>query len=481
MTLQEAASLRIVEGVSHGTRALLDDTSSDGVPLSVVAGAAIIVLMSSRPANSRGRPADAPDGLSLRPKVASAPAADRSLSETEQPPARPGGRRWDRWASLAALVLVSIGFGAISPALAGLLGEFGGGAALGAVLVASLGAGRLVGGFPAGMVVERIGTGRVILAGTVTFLVGSLVAAAAPEFPFLALGRFVQGIGLGIVPAGVLAVMMAGEKAEKAGGAMALYQFGLTAGGALGPAIGGPAAAVGGWRMSLLACAVAGVIAIALAVPLARRSIERAPARKAVRGRLGWMGAGLVFLALVPHLVTFLYRMSYSQLALPLYASGPAGFDPAVLGLLLGSQAIVAALMLGPAGWMTNRFGVRPVLAGSLVLAATGVALTPILPAPLGLWIAVSLFGAGLAVMGVASGLFIFTLGGYSTGMLVSIYRLSGDVMQVLGPMVVGPVLEAVGFEWAFFGMAGCGVLALLSLGIRGETHRDDASRGVEP
>src|SRR5215210_3208254 len=190
------------------------------------------------------------------------PSADPAQSSDEAPsPRQVSARPWDRWAGLTALILVSTGFGAISPALAGLLGEFGGGAALGAILVSNLGAGRLAGGFPAAMIVDRIGTGRVILAGTLTFLVGSLVAAAAAVFPMLAFGRFLQGVGLGIVPAGVLAVMMAGARAEKAGGAMALYQFGLTFGGALGPAIGGPAAELGGWRISLLACAVAGVVA----------------------------------------------------------------------------------------------------------------------------------------------------------------------------------------------------------------------------
>ncbi|MDP8921944.1 MAG: hypothetical protein M3O34_03605, partial [Chloroflexota bacterium] len=212
--------------------------------------------------------------------------------------------------------------------------------------------------------------------------------------------------------------------------------------------------------------AVAGVVAAGLALPLARRSVG-SPSARAPRGVLTLMGGIVVLLALFPHLVTFLYRVGYAQLVLPLYASGPAGMDPSFIGLLLGTQAMIAVVMLGPAGWLTNRLGVRPVLAGALLLTSIGVALTPVLPPPLGLWIAVGLFGAGLAIMGVASGLFVFTLTGYSTAMLVSMYRLSGDLMQVLGPMAVGPVLEAIGFEWTFFGLAACGLLALLSLGIR--------------
>ena len=70
----------------------------------------------------------------------------------------------------------------------------------------------------------------------------------------------------------------------------------------------------------------------------------------------------------------------------------------------------------------------------------------------------------GLFILGF---LFIFTLGGYSTGALVGIYRLSGDLMQVFGPVVIGAVLDALGFQASFVTMAVCGLLAMASLLIR--------------
>jgi MFS family permease len=179
------------------------------------------------------------------------------------------------------------------------------------------------------------------------------------------------------------------------------------------------------------------------------------------RERLGWSAAFGVTLVLLPHLATFLFRMSVAQLALPLYASGPAGMEQSTVGLLLGSQAVMALVMLGPAGWATNHFGVRPVVAGALLATALPVALMPLVPTPWGLWVATIMFGGGLAVLGVASGLFIFTLEGYSTGALVGIYRLSGDLMQVFGPVVN-----------LWFGSGGTG----LRLGLRGNTQRAHGS-----
>jgi hypothetical protein len=69
--------------------------------------------------------------------------------------------------------------------------------------------------------------------------------------------------------------------------------------------------------------------------------------------------------------------------------------------------------------------------------------------------------------MGVATGLYIFTLAGFSTGAPVGIYRLSGDVMQVFGPMAIRPILDNLGFTVSFGLMAGFGLLALASLAIR--------------
>lgn len=399
--------------------------------------------------------------------TASSPAAAVSAASPSS-----ASSRYQYWAALLCLTIVSVGFGAIAPSLSSILVELAVTASIGSLLVSALGAGRLIGGFPAGMVVSRIGSGRVILLGCCVFTVGSVVAWQAPVFSVLALGRLMQGIGLGIVPAGVLAGIMAGARAERAGGSMALYQSALTLGGAIGPAVGGPLAERYDWHVSLLFCVLAGLVAIVLAVPLALRpsKLSVAPARP--RERLGWSAAYAVTLVLMPHLATFLFRMSVSQLALPLYASGPGGLEASAVGLMLGTQALMTLVMLGPAGWATNRFGVRPVTAGALLVTSLSIAAMPLVPAPYGLWVAVICYGAGMAVMGVAAGLFIFTLVGYSTGALVGIYRLSGDLMQVFGPAAIGPAIDGFGYEASFSIMAGLGLVALATLALRpGSPH----------
>ncbi len=364
---------------------------------------------------------------------------------------------------LISLALVSVGFGALSPALAEVQVQFGVGAGLGSLLVSGLGVGRLLAGFPAGLLVDRVGPGRVVLGGTFVFVLGSLISAAAPTFGVLVLGRVLQGVGLAIVPAGVLARMMSGARTGQAGGAMAVYQTAISVGGAVGPAVGGLLAVQAGWRSALLFCAAAGLVAFVVALPDRQASARERP--RAVAGQALGRGALLaVALVMVPNAIASFDRFGVGQLALPLYAAGPGDLDATTVGLLLGSQTVVALAMIGPAGWATDRFGSGRVVAASAVLAAMGIALIPHAPGPLGLWVATLLFGVGVSVLGVAGAVHVFTLPLQSTGTLIGVYRLSTDAVQAIGPLLVGPLLEAFGFQATFVGIALFGLLALVGL-----------------
>ena len=359
---------------------------------------------------------------------------------------------------------MSVGFGALSPALAEVQGQFGVGAGLGSLLVGGFGAGRLLVGFPAGVLVDRVGAGRVILGGTLLFVVGSLVGAVAPTFGVLVAGRFLQGAGLAVVPAGVLARMMSGAQAGRAGGAMAIYQAAITVGSAFGPAVGGLLAGVAGWRSALLFCGAAGLVAWAVALPASRAQTRRADRRAADHPRLGRAAMLAVALVMIPNAIASFDRFGVTLLALPLYAAGPIGLDATAIGLLLGSQTAVSLAMLGPAGWAADRFGTGRVVAAAALLASGGIALMPLASGPIGLWSATLLYAVGLSTLGVAGALHVFSLPIQSTGMLVGVYRLSTDAVQVIGPLLVGPALDTFGFEPTLLGMAMLGLLALVGL-----------------
>ena len=171
-----------------------------------------------------------------------------------------------------------------------------------------------------------------------------------------------------------------------------------------------------------------------------------------------------VALVMIPNAIASFDRFGVTLLALPLYAAGPIGLDATAIGLLLGSQTVVSLAMLGPAGWAADRFGTGRVVAAAALLASGGIALMPLASGPIGLWSATLLYAVGLSTLGVAGALHVFSLPIQSTGMLVGVYRLSTDAVQVIGPLLVGPALDTFGFEPTLLGMAMLGLLALVGL-----------------
>ena len=103
-----------------------------------------------------------------------------------------------RGALLATVFLVHLGTAAHVPALPVLREEFLVSAATVSLITAVYGLSRLVFDLPVGMLLERMPRGPLLLAGTLLSLAGSMVAAVAPTFEILLIGRAVSGAGTAV-------------------------------------------------------------------------------------------------------------------------------------------------------------------------------------------------------------------------------------------------------------------------------------------
>ena len=167
---------------------------------------------------------------------------------------------------LLALALVSVGFGAVAPALAQIQQAFGESVQYGALLVSGFGLGRLLAGVPAGLFVDRVGPGLVVLGGAGLFVLGSVIGWAAPAAWVLIIGRVLQGCGCAALPAGILGRMMADADASQTGSRMALYQLAISGGTAVAPIVAGPLVVASGWRSTFAFTSIAGLAAVGLAL-----------------------------------------------------------------------------------------------------------------------------------------------------------------------------------------------------------------------
>ncbi len=111
---------------------------------------------------------------------------------------------------------------------------------------------------PAGLVADRIGKNRLMLAGLVGMSGGIALAGLAPNYELLLVAQAITGIsGSTFHPTG-LSIISDVESAETKGKAMGVFGFGGTIGTMAAPLVVGGLAALAGWRVALIGAAVLG-------------------------------------------------------------------------------------------------------------------------------------------------------------------------------------------------------------------------------
>ena len=166
------------------------------------------------------------------------------------------------------LVLVSVVvfvdamlFGALAPLVPGYADEFGLSKTGAGLLVASFGAGALLGGIPGGLAAARWGPKSAVVAGLVLLTVSSFAFAAAEGPWALGLARLVQGFSSTTTWAGALAWLTVATPRDRRGELIGTAFGAAVFGAILGPMFGAVAHAVG----IGISFAAVGVVAAALA------------------------------------------------------------------------------------------------------------------------------------------------------------------------------------------------------------------------
>lgn len=277
--------------------------------------------------------------------------------------------------------------------------------------------------------VGRFTTRQLYISGYVLFTAGSLLAAVAPSFPLLLLGRMLQAACTGMVMPMVFTVILLVFPREKRGGAMGVVGLIMGFAPAIGPSISGVLVDSVGWRALFLIVTTLSVLVLLGAIfvlknygDFERTSFDGLSVLLSSAGlvcllyglssftssdNLAVTGAlvvvGVVLLALyvrrqlaleTPMLkVSILKTKPYAtgvcivviiQAALmgsgvitPLYIQGVLGQSATVSGVCMLPGAIIGALLGLVAGRLFDRFGARRVvIPGGLVMLCGAVGLT---------------------------------------------------------------------------------------------------------
>lgn len=187
----------------------------------------------------------------------------------------PPGRHRATIVSLAAIAAMgSMAIHMLVPALPLIAADFSIGEAKAQQVVSAYLAGLAIGQLVAGPLIDRAGRRPVMLTGLALFILGSVMAAIAPEPRFLLLARLMQAAGgaCGVVTARVMVGDLFGP--ARAAGVQATLMTIVLISPAIAPVIGGTVADLAGWRAVFCMLALAGLLALLAAL---RRLPETAP------------------------------------------------------------------------------------------------------------------------------------------------------------------------------------------------------------
>jgi MFS family permease len=366
---------------------------------------------------------------------------------------------------------VALGFGIVAPAIPAFARQFGVSVAAAASVISAFALMRVVFALPAGRLVDRFGSRRVMTVGIAIVAVSSALAGFSQSFAQLLVLRGVGGLGSAMFSVSAQALLLASVPSDQRGRASGLYTGGFLLGGITGPALGGLVAA---WSLrapfflygALLV--VPAVIAMVALGPVARPVTSRATAglRESLTVLAGALRSRAYRAVAAVNLADGFAVLGIRGAIIPLFVRDslhrPATWTG--IGFLVFAALNGAALL--PAGRVADTLGRRPVMVAGCAISAAGLLMLAVLPA--GLWAylgALAVAGAGSGLLDVAPAAMLGDLlSGQARqgGVLVAFFQMAGDAGAVTGPVVAGLLVDSASYP-AAFGLAG-GVLAAAAL-----------------
>lgn len=350
---------------------------------------------------------------------------------------------------LVVVFIVMAGIGMVWSILAVYAQSLGASTAMVGAMTAAYGGARLLINVPAGMAADRYGRRPLMIAGLLVLSLGAFSTMTLAGYGPLLLSLLVIGSGSSIYATAAMAAMADLSTPERRVADMAAYQGANMLGIAVGPGLGGLAAAAWGYATPFL---LLGVLALAAALCLwwivpegARRQTVELGAKQ------GWLGNGaplLIGLGLATFGV-FFARVAANWFLMPLVATKTIGMTVGQVGMMLTAGAIANLIVLPMTSAATRRFGRMAVIVGSM--AATLVSLAILASAH-----SVAMAWASAIILGAASGMAGPTLSAFAVdaappgrlGPAIGMLRTMSDLGVVVGPFIAGTAVDMLGWGY---------------------------------
>lgn len=373
----------------------------------------------------------------------------------------------------AQVFLIMLGLGLVTPILPLYAQSFGVGAAAVGSLVTVFGIARMLINIPAGSWTERFGRKGLLVAGPLLTAAGAVGFAFAGSFAELLIWRVVQGVGSAILTTAAMVAVADISHPENRGRIMSLYQGSLLLGAGAGPAVGGFLAEAYGVRTPFLAFA-------ALTTLAALWALLRIPETRPLPEKLEETGTGLplhptprlrhvlqdllrdrnFILISGITLGVFFTRSGGQMTLLPLLGHNELGMSESAIGLVFTLISACNFAALYSAGTLADRIGRKAVIVPSGLITAVAMGLYLVTGSVQGFFLNALLLGIGTGLGGPAPAAYATDIAPRTAlGPAMGLYRTISDLGLVVGPVLLGGIVDVAGFDLAF----GVNVLLLLA------------------
>jgi MFS family permease len=322
--------------------------------------------------------------------------------------------------------------------------------------------------YPSGILGERFGERRVIVASVVLTTVGSAFLAFSPTFAVFATVALLLGAGAGLhAPVGAALLT---DLFEDTGRALGFHSAAAQVAGLLAPIA---AAFVGvryGWRAGVLVGAAIGLMVIALVVtgirptPAARPD-ERLRTRLDPGAIFGMLARPSVAYTTVVGSIGMFSWQSFASF-FPTLLVTYHGVGTQLASTVFGAVFLVSAPGLVVLGRLSDRVGRDPAIAGSLLAAAAAIAIFVASAGLPALVLGSLLMGLGMSWSGVLQSRYMDRFTADERGSGIGLARTAYFLVGATGNAVTGFLGGAAGWPAAFGLVVGLLLVAVALMGV---------------
>lgn len=346
----------------------------------------------------------------------------------------------------------------INPFFPSYIASFGVSYAIVGAVLASFGVTRVFIEIPGGVLIDRFGRRPVILFGLSISLVSHLLGGLAQSVVELAVARMTIGVGSAFVmSAGMLLVgeLVAAEHRQRS---IAQYQSASSIGGIVGPTLGGVLVDSWGIRTNFYAAVLLTLSSILLIAWLGTTTATSTQSsRFSLRILRDAITQGPVLLLSGAAFIMFFTFTSIRGTMVPLYGAEFLALSSTQIGVIYSLTSLVVVLgLIFVVPRVEHALGRPRLLFISLIICAGAVATITVAGDFLGFAAMMVPLGVGFSLLQPSPFTMIMDIVAQERrGIFMGILRTTGDFGLILGPLLVGGLLDLGQPRFVFYTVAG--------------------------